>query len=433
MMVKFKNWINALDRPWQLIGTVATTVAVFGIIDWLTGSGLYDRMLYPKLTTTPEVQVWSALVYAAAFILGLPIAFLLWHWRDRNVRDQIENARKDINLKEFQELQLRAAGAITTNIPEKSRQTLWISALHQMRGYLRGEYGESFKRPSFEVYCALLERQKRSEKVENPTESKPEPDLGLPDSVYRTVRDIVYEEWQAFFWEDFYRKVGWPLKGRSFRRLRLPSGSWLNGLDFSRTDFSESELRSVNFGGARLSEAKFEDCVLQSAILMNSECRGANFNGADLANLTANGASFSEGMFKSTKFDGSNLEGANFFKSSGSRCSFVNVNLNSTNFDGCSLSDCNFENSQMVGAKFVSAQLYSTRMSGVDATESDFSYAIVWGVFPQELKSLHGLKINRETCFTHWNKDSWDTLSESEALEVQEHWKAAGAVIVNVT
>jgi hypothetical protein len=164
---------------------LALSIAFAAAVNWWTGSDLFRQFFFPrhcdpKLPFNCDPVEWKELLQASFLTLGLPIAFLLWHWRDKNVRDQIENARKDINLKEFQELQLRAAGAISTNIPEKSRQTLWISALHQMRGYLRGEYGASFKRPALEVYCALMERQKRSEKIDDPNEVNPEPDLGLP-------------------------------------------------------------------------------------------------------------------------------------------------------------------------------------------------------------------------------------------------------------
>ncbi|WP_200888745.1 hypothetical protein, partial [Staphylococcus aureus] len=40
--------------------------------------------------------------------------------------------------------------------PAAARDTLQIAALHQMRAFLRGEYGKSFQRPAFELLRARL-------------------------------------------------------------------------------------------------------------------------------------------------------------------------------------------------------------------------------------------------------------------------------------
>ncbi len=430
-----EEWTNR-HRPSTLLGVLTVSVSLAAVVNWWTGSDLFRQFFFPKhcipnsLGKCDPVE-WKELLQAIVLTLGLPVAFLLWHWRDRNVRDQIENARKEINLKEFQELQLRAAGAISTDIPEKSRQTLWISALHQMRGYLRGEYGASFKRPALEVYCALIERQKRSEKTDNPDETNPEPDFGLPDSVFRTVRDIIFEEWKCFFWEDFTDRIGWPLQGRSLRRICLPAGAILDGLDLSRTDFSGSELNSVSFAGATLWDANFQGCDLRSAILTGIEGDGVILDQADMAGMSAEGADFSRSSFKETKFHAANLEGANFFKASGSQCLFVNVNLCGANFNGSRLYGCDFQNSKLVSAKFVSAQVLNGRISGADLSGSDLSYAFLDGFFPEQAASCAGATINARTTLPHPILGLTKELLSSEKTEARANWVKHGAILVD--
>ena len=113
LRTKLDDWTNQ-HRPTALLGVVAFTVAAVGLLNWASGSDLFRQFFFPEHCDTKfpakcDPLEWKELFQAAALVLGLPVAFLLWQWRDRNVRDQIENARKDTNLKEFQEVQLHAA------------------------------------------------------------------------------------------------------------------------------------------------------------------------------------------------------------------------------------------------------------------------------------------------------------------------------------
>ncbi len=99
-----KGWLKRLDdwtnahRPWALLGVVVITVAVVAFLNWATGSDLFRQFFFPrhcdpKFLAKCDPLEWKELFQAAVLLLGLPIAFMLWHWRDRNVRDQIDNAR----------------------------------------------------------------------------------------------------------------------------------------------------------------------------------------------------------------------------------------------------------------------------------------------------------------------------------------------------
>ena len=172
-----RNWRWKADRPYRLIVFALLPLVTVAILerllaadelgwlrDWVKDSAIYGPLFFPEAATVE----WKDRLQAILVLLGLPVALCLWYWRDRNVRDQIEEQRKQVieqqrqvgnqnrafNLTEFQEVQMRAAGALDEKLPPEAREQLQIAALHQLRGFLRGEYGESFRRPAFELLLA---------------------------------------------------------------------------------------------------------------------------------------------------------------------------------------------------------------------------------------------------------------------------------------
>jgi uncharacterized protein YjbI with pentapeptide repeats len=287
--------------------TVIGTVLVGVLIDMLTGWHVYDRLFYPAQKTPADVQTWSALIYALALIGGLPVAFLVWHWRDVNKRAEIENTRKDINLKEFQEVQLRAAGALDEKLPQEAREQLQIAALHQLRGFLRGDYGESFKRPAFELllagHAAAVHRIGVPEAQEN-LESQSLEDIrktvrNLHDRltpIDRTRMLIMRDEYNYIFTPEY------PLEGRRFDLLDLSHKILPDGLNFSTSHFfgaiiykshvNRSDFSFAHFEGGILRNAKMHDCKLSGAYLEGADLRWTVFKDADLFNSHLESADF---------------------------------------------------------------------------------------------------------------------------------------------
>lgn len=58
-------------------------------------------------------------------IVSAPVAYVIWFFRDANTQKQIENQRKDVNLKEFQKIAEWVSGAhlVEEKIIEKSKDT----------------------------------------------------------------------------------------------------------------------------------------------------------------------------------------------------------------------------------------------------------------------------------------------------------------------
>lgn len=156
---------------------------------------------FPKwISLTDKVQesagYWNFLIV----LISVPVALVVWHFRDENNRQQIENQRKDINLKEFQKLSEWVSGAHLPEIKTVSKTTnkcnlkndaeivrqstlpieytteeteeyskqpktadfdtfskrdgavaLQISAIYNLLPFFRGDYGESFRLPAFNL------------------------------------------------------------------------------------------------------------------------------------------------------------------------------------------------------------------------------------------------------------------------------------------
>lgn len=316
---KLDEWTNQ-HRPLALLGASALLLIFVAITDFVIGAKLFEQLFYPKRETVADVRFWSALVYSLAFALGLPIAFLLWHWRDRNVRDQIENSRKDINLKEFLEVQKQAAGSFGDDVPPEAREQLQIAALHQLRGFLRGEYGQGFQRPAFELLMAghasamkklgtanvlaWVKGTYQFRAISNEVQT-------ALDKLRQRLDPVMSERISVISvaWPDI-RHLGFPLAGRNFDLLRL------NGQDLSRLDMRSSSFIGTDASHANLTYAILHQSVFVGANLVGSDCAKAElvfarFDGARMGLAKFKGAQLSRAKLCGSELDGVDLHDAN--------------------------------------------------------------------------------------------------------------------------
>ena len=154
----------------------------------------FFQSCFPELMEK-SAGLWNFII----LVVSAPVAFAIWHFRDENNRQQIENQRKDINLKEFQKLSEWVSGAHLPEIKTIDKTTqkeglkdkgeiegelqlierttekteeygkkpnaegfdtfgkregavaLQISAVYNLLPFFRGDYGESFRRPAFNL------------------------------------------------------------------------------------------------------------------------------------------------------------------------------------------------------------------------------------------------------------------------------------------
>jgi hypothetical protein len=147
---KNNNYKRSVNTTIRRIIVIATTifVAVF--------HNLYVSLF---VANSDSIFIKITSVGLSGIVMSAPIIFIIWTFRDKNKLLELENARKDTNLKEFQQLQRWATGNIDGNSDNDNKIALQISALHSLRAYLKGEYGESFRRGAYEIFRVILATQ----------------------------------------------------------------------------------------------------------------------------------------------------------------------------------------------------------------------------------------------------------------------------------
>lgn len=175
------------------IATFISLVILFILYKWLK----FDSDTISILIKDSRSPVLAALITT---VITSPVIFIIWVFRDKNNRVQIENARKDTNLKDFQKLSEWASGF---HLPENKHtktvknelkkddstegtkkefkeeiesteyfitpdgstsisrrlgaEALQASAIAQLEAFMFGKYGEQFMQPAFLLIHAIWE------------------------------------------------------------------------------------------------------------------------------------------------------------------------------------------------------------------------------------------------------------------------------------
>lgn len=297
------SWKALLTENSRGIWTIAVSLLIIGIFVsaiTATGSNVLWDFFKPGISiknASQDVQnfdvnirdlrlvefylnKWRALIQAAIVLAGLPIAYMLWHWRDQNVRDQIENARKDILLKEFLEVQQRAAGALDKTLEPAGVEALQIASLHQLRIFLGTKSRGTFQRPAFELLLAghtkAMDELKTGQLEAIPVARRngrrayaikdPQPfvDALENDRITRERMGILRDEVKVLFQSDVQ------LNGRNFDLLDLNIAKSQNILELTGSSFFGSNLTKSD-----LSSIDFSKCRLQATDLRGTNWRKA--------------------------------------------------------------------------------------------------------------------------------------------------------------
>ena len=183
------------NNVWKVIyAGIWSIILGFLLLSGIAASGITAGSSKSIIEGSPGF--WNFII----LIVSAPVAFAIWHFRDENNKQQIENQRKDINLKEFQKLSEWVSGAHLPEIKTVSKTTnkynlkndaeivrqstlpieytteeteeyskqpktadfdtfskrdgavaLQISAIYNLLPFFRGDYGESFRRPAFNL------------------------------------------------------------------------------------------------------------------------------------------------------------------------------------------------------------------------------------------------------------------------------------------
>lgn len=175
------------------------------------------------------------------------------------------------------------------------------------------------------------------------------------------------------------------LKEMDFKGAKLEktnfSGSDLEGVDLSgavleESNFSGANLTEANLSGATLTGAKFEGATLvktnlsgvsaseasfvkadlKEADLSDSDLSNADFTGADLTGATIKGSDFSYATMQNALCQSIQGEGAIFTETDLSGLDFSHSQLNNADFTGATLKETNFSQATLQNTRFDEAK-----------------------------------------------------------------------------
>ena len=434
-------------------------------------------------------------------VVSAPVAFAIWHFRDENNRQQIENQRKDINLKEFQKLSEWVSGAHLPEIKTIDKTTqkeglkdkgeiegelqlierttekteeygkkphaegfdtfgkregavaLQISAVYNLLPFFRGDYGESFRRPAFNLLKSAWQAMQQ-------------------DSLKKWETENLSDDQQQAIMEELIRKAESPmgvalthvllslnqkntqlnlrdfpemlpnicLAGMNFHlsgvdeKARNWSGLNLSGVDFrvvhlKEVHFKGSELDGANLQYADLSGANLQSANLQHVDLSESNLQYADLSGANLQSANLQHADLTEVNLQPADLTEVNLKPADLLSAKLQDAILTGADLQSAKLDGANLQDA-----ILIGVNLQDAHLIGADLQGANLGEAELQNANLRGcnLGWEQLKQVNdggltGSKITeddfKDKIYPKWKAETdseWDALTEAERMDVMQ-------------
>ena len=389
-----KKWSNVL----KVFCAGTFSIVIFDILfNWFE---FYSK----DSIDTLSAGFWNFII----LIVSAPVAFAIWHFRDENNKQQIENQRKDINLKEFQKLSEWVSGAHLPEIKTVSKTTnkynlkndaeivrqstlpieytteeteeyskkpnttdfdtfskrdgaiaLQISAIYNLLPFFRGDYGESFRLPAFDLLKSTWQIMQQDsltkfENTENVSELRQKVKSPLGIALTHVLLSSHKDNNQIIL-RDFYKILpSICLAGMDFN-LGADESVVINlsDLNLNGVDFRGAVLRKVNFQKSKLHNAKLQWvdlnlAHLQKADLMGAKLQHAELMEAQLQNANLQGADFENADLKYADFQAANLQAANLKNAILQGANLQRVNLQYADFNWSQLKN---NNTQLADAK----------------------------------------------------------------------------------
>ena len=454
---KWMKFTNAGKVFWAGIASLVIFIFLF----------IFFQSCFPELMEK-SAGLWNFII----LVVSAPVAFAIWHFRDENNRQQIENQRKDINLKEFQKLSEWVSGAHLPEIKTIDKTTqkeglkdkgeiegelqlierttekteeygkkphaegfdtfgkregavaLQISAVYNLLPFFRGDYGESFRRPAFNLLKSAWQAMQQ-------------------DSLKKWEKENLSDDEQQTIIEELELKADSPmgvalthvllsldqknmqLNLRDFPEM-LPNiclagmNFNLSGVDEKARNWSGLNLSGVDFRGAYLRKVQFEESQLNRADLQNANLSGANLQNANLSGANLQNATLWFAELQNAKLLFANLQ---------------NADLTKANLQNADLTKANLQNAILCGAN-----LQHTNLSGAELQNADLRICDLFGWEQlEQVKNggLTGSKITEENfkdkIYPAWKAETdpeWEALTEGERMTAMQKFHGETGVCI---
>ena len=447
------GWKKTADEKKKILTEKWTKFTNVGKVFWAGIASLvifvilfvFFQICFPELMER-SAGLWNFII----LVVSAPVAFVIWHFRDENNRQQIENQRKDINLKEFQKLSEWVSGAHLPEIKTLDKTTqkeglkgkgeidgefqlierttekteeygtkpyiggfdtfgkregavaLQISAIYNLLPFFRGDYGESFRRPAFNLLKSAWQAMqqdslKKWETVNLPSKRKviikelrlkAESPMGV--ALTHVLLSLDQKNTQLNL-RDFPEMLpNICLAGMDFH---------LSGVDEKARNWSGLNLSGVDFRGAHLSKVQFEESQLYGANLQDAKLLFAKLQNANLSEAKLQNANLSEANLQNADLSRANLQNAKLLFAE-----LQNANLSEANLQNADLSRANLQNADLSRAKLQNAKLLFAELQNVDLAGANLQNAYLLGANLQHT-NLSGAELqnaNLRECALSW-------------------------------
>ncbi len=424
-------------------GVVLSSVLSIALL-WLIYKNPYEWEILKQITIDTK-----SIISLTTLIITAPIVFVVWLFRDKNKLLELENARKDTNLKEFQQLQRWATGNMDGNSDSDNKIALQISALHSLRTYLKGEYGESFRRGAYEIFRAILatQHQKILQQLKN-DESKTIKEFENDDSktitdkidncpLTRQLNIIASEEWFNLLINHNFPTKGISLVGvdlshtylhhRTYGETLDLQGARLQGANLGGVKLQGANLRDVRLQGANLKSAQLQRADLQSARLQRVNLQSARLQGADLWNARLQGADLWNARLQGADFQDARLQGADLW----------NARLQGADFQDARLQGADLWNARLQGANLWNAQLQGANLQDVRLEGANLQHALLQGANLRDVRlegadlwnaRLQGAYVETGKPLNFQQKITQQINKETESQNLKNHYRTLNDV-----
>lgn len=421
---RFRSGARSALRATFLIASFFGTLGLlyyFITLNWST-------LTFPSLAKADYIELSKAWAYPLLIISGLPVLFVLWTFRDSNARQKIANDRKDVNLKEFQELQLRASGLFPPGSSPDAVRTLQTASIYQLAGFIRGEYGANFQRPTFETLVVLAEQFSLSDGSARLSKL-----IERAAKRYRATRWAASRTFNPLFISNFLTKVKNLHREHDSSTKHSPAIRVLSvNIRHYASSIPLSRIALYRLFGNR---TNFTKLIFDRVRLVKGQFAWSNFNRA-----TIHGSGFYFCSFVKSKMDYFLTFNTDFID-----CRFQELVSRRSDYQSCSflrsqIHDCDFRFSTFDQCDFTMVTLHKVDLRGASLKWANFRQASLHdvdlrgtdlrAVDPNVISSATGCKIDRYTRISmqiDQREDGWFDVDAEAARRV---WLEKGATYV---
>ena len=465
------GWKKTADEKKKILTEKWTKFTNVGKVFWAGIASLvifvilfvFFQICFPELMER-SAGLWNFII----LVVSAPVAFAIWHFRDENNRQQIEDQRKDINLKEFQKLSEWVSGAHLPEIKTLDKTTqkeglkgkgeidgefqlierttekteeygtkpyiggfdtfgkregavaLQISAVYNLLPFFRGDYGESFRMPAFNLlksaWQAMQQDSLKKWETANSSSNKQQEIIWKQEEIIEELRRKATSPMGVALTHVLLSldQKNMQLNLRDFPEM-LPNlclagmNFNLSGVDEKARNWSGLDLSGGDFRGAHLRKVQFEKSQLNRGDLQHAELRGANLQKANLlyAKLQNADLGFAELQNANLRF-----------------AELQNADLRCAELQNAILAVAQLQNADLWGANLQHTNLLCAELQNADLR----GCALSW----EHLKYVNdggftGSKITEEDfkdkIYPEWKAETdpeWGALTEGERMDVME-------------